>query len=200
LPEYLNFIFRFITFATIHSVLASAGFKELIHKKAASQYKCYRLLYNLLSLIMFSWVMLAYRHSPILYFVPGIWSLSMYLFQLILVVAIFKCLQQTSISDFLGFKQWRQQQKTTVKLTTNGFYGVVRHPLYLLSILFLVFNPVMTTQWMLLTICSSIYFVIGAHIEEKRFLNEVGDEYRHYKQNIPFLIPKFNSSANKTEQ
>ena len=188
MPDYLDFIFRFITFAAIHSILASTRLKECIQKKAGSQYRCYRLLYNLLSLAMLTWVMLAYRHSPVLYFVPGIWSLSMYLLQMILAVALFKCLQQTNISDFLGFKLWKQQE-TKVKLVTNGFYGVVRHPLYLLSILFFVFNPVMTVQWMLLTICSSIYFIIGAHIEEKRFLDDFGEEYRNYKQTVPFLFP-----------
>ncbi len=194
MPDYLDFIFRFITFAVIHSILASTRLKELIHKKTGSRYRYYRLLYNLLSLALFIWVMLAYRHSPVIYFVPGVWSLSMYILQLILAVALFKCLQQTNVSDFLGFKQWQQQQ-TKIKLVTNGFYGVVRHPLYLLSILFSVFNPVMTAQWLLLTVCSSIYFIIGARIEEKRFLNDLGDEYRHYKQNVPFLFPKFKGSA-----
>jgi len=52
----------------------------------------------------------------------------------------------------------------------------------------------MTAQWMLLTICSSIYFIIGARIEEKRFLNDFGDEYRLYKQAVPFLLPKFKGS------
>ncbi len=193
MPEYLDFIFRFITFAAIHSILASTHLKEIIHKKVGRQYRNYRLLYNLLSLALFIWVMLAYRHSPVLYFVPGFWSLFMYLLQMILAIALFKCLQQTNVSDFLGFKQLKQQN-IKAKLVTDGFYGVVRHPLYLLSILFLVSNPVMTAQWMLLTICSSIYFIIGARIEEKRFLNDFGDEYRLYKQAVPFLLPKFKGS------
>jgi protein-S-isoprenylcysteine O-methyltransferase Ste14 len=198
LPDYLDFICRFITFAVFHSVLASTLLKKRIHIKAGSQYRYYRLLYNLLSLIIFGWVMLAYRHSPVIYFVPGIWSLFMYLLQLILVVAMFKCLQQTNISDFLGFRQLKHQE-TKLKLVTNGFYGVVRHPLYLLSILFFVFNPVMTAQWMFLTICSSIYFIIGAHIEEKRFLDDFGDEYCHYKQIVPFIFPNLMGSIGRSK-
>jgi methanethiol S-methyltransferase len=190
LPEYLDFIFRFITFAAVHSTLASTRLKEIIHKKVGRKYRNYRLLYNLLSLTLFIWVMLAYRNSPVLYFVPGIWSLSMYLLQLILAVALFKCLQQTNVSDFFGFKEWKQQN-IKAALVTDGFYGVVRHPLYLLSILFLVFNPVMTVQWALLTICSTIYFIVGARIEEKRFIKDFGDEYRKYKQTVPFMLPKF---------
>jgi len=120
----------------------------------------------------------------------------MYLLQIVLAVAIFKCLQQTNISDFLGFRQLKQQE-AEVKLITNGYYAVVRHPLYLLTIMFLVFNPVVTAQWLLLTIGSSIYFIIGARIEEKRFLHDFGDEYYRYKQSVPFLFPSLKALSTK---
>lgn len=198
LPDYMDFIIRFTAFAAIHSILASTRLKERIQQIVGRRLRSYRLLYNLLSLLMFTWVMLAYRHPPVLYFVPGIWSLFMYLLQFVLAIALFKCLQQSNISDFLGIKQLKQQE-TEVKLITVGFYAVVRHPLYLLSILFLVCNPVMTAQWMILTICSSIYFIIGARIEEKRYLRDFGDEYRLYQQNVPFIIPNLKGSVRRNK-
>ena len=78
---------------------------------------------------------------------------------------------------------------STAVFTRTGCYSVVRHPLYFFSLLFMVFNPVMTMQWLLLTIMSSIYFVVGSLIEEKRMVAEFGDAYRSYQRDVPFLIP-----------
>jgi protein-S-isoprenylcysteine O-methyltransferase Ste14 len=35
----------------------------------------------------------------------------------------------------------------------------------------------------------SIYFVVGAIIEEKRLVLTFGDEYRRYKQRVSMLVP-----------
>jgi protein-S-isoprenylcysteine O-methyltransferase Ste14 len=133
--------------------------------------------------------MAAYRTSPVLYFAPGIWSLVMYLAQLVIAAILFVCIRQTGAADFLGIAQLRTGQPRHDRLITDGWYAIVRHPLYLFSILFLLLNPVMTLQWLLLTILSAIYFIIGAMIEEQRFLKVFGDEYRRYRHNVPFIIP-----------
>jgi len=112
----------------------------------------------------------------------------MYLVQLLLVIALITCVQQTGASDFVGIRQLRNNDHGGL-LKTDGFYAVVRHPLYTLSILFLLLNPVMTVQWMILTIFSILYFVMGALIEEKRLVNAFGDSYKRYKETVPFIIP-----------
>jgi protein-S-isoprenylcysteine O-methyltransferase Ste14 len=137
---------------------------------------------------MFAWAMAAYRHSPVIYFAPGIWSLLMYLIQIILAVALIRCVQQTGAADFLGIRQW-QGIEPVEHLMTDGFYAFVRHPLYLLSILFLLLNPVMTLQWLILTIFSTLYFILGAIIEERRLIEVFGDSYRRYRETVPFIIP-----------
>jgi protein-S-isoprenylcysteine O-methyltransferase Ste14 len=47
----------------------------------------------------------------------------------------------------------------------------------------------MTAQWGLLTIFSVTYFIIGGMIEERRLLEEFGDEYREYRKCVPFIVP-----------
>lgn len=151
----------------------------------------YRLVYNLFSLVLFGWVMAAFNSSPVLYFAPGVWSLVMYAAQLVCGVILVDCVRRTGAGDFLGIRQLHCGRVEHPQLVTDGYYSVVRHPLYLFSIAFLLLNPVMTARWLLLTILSAIYFVIGALIEERRLLEEFGDQYRQYRGHVPFLIPRW---------
>jgi protein-S-isoprenylcysteine O-methyltransferase Ste14 len=182
MPDKINFIVRFILFAVAHSLFATAWAKEVLHGDGR---KGYRLCYNIASLLMFGWVMSAYRNSEVLYFVPGVWSLVMYLLQVVVVMILVSCLRQTGFWDFIGLTK-----NTTSSFTNTGWYSIVRHPLYLFSIIFMVLNPVMTYQWLMLTIMSIVYFIIGSMIEERRFAVEFGEEYRQYQRQVPFIIPK----------
>lgn len=182
MSDKTNFILRFILFAVVHSLFATAWAKKILH---GDERQGYRLFYNIASLVMFGWVMSVYRQSEVLYFVPGVWSLFMYLLQLIVVMMLVSSLRQTGTGEFLGFTK-----HTTNSFTNTGWYSIVRHPLYFFSILFMVLNPVMTMQWLILTILGTVYFVIGGLIEEKRLAVEFGEAYRQYQQCVPFIIPK----------
>jgi len=193
MTDQITFVVRFILFAAVHSLFATAFVKKILR---GSDSQVYRLSYNFASLAMFGWVMSAYRHSDVLYVAPGVWSLIMYMLQLVVAVILFSCLRQTGTGEFMGFTKL-----TTRAFTTTGWYSIVRHPLYLFSTLFMVLNPVMTSQWLMLTTMAAVYFLIGGLVEERRLLLEFGDEYRRYQQQIPFFIPnlaslsRFNSTG-----
>lgn len=189
LSDYSVFILRFLIFAAAHSLFAATGIKGAVARLCHGEPRGYRLAYNLFSLALFGWVMAAFRSSPVLYFAPGVWSLVMYLGQLICGVILVDCLRRTGAGDFLGISQLGSDRAEGPRLVTDGYYAMVRHPLYLFSTAFLLLNPVMTAQWLLLTILSAAYFVIGGLIEERRLLAEFGDEYRRYRQQTPFIIP-----------
>lgn len=189
LPDYALFILRCALFGVVHSLFAAKRTKQAFSRIAGREPCCYRLFYNLASLAMFGWVMAAYRTSPLLYAIPGFWRWLMYGAQLVVAVVIFRCVQQTGAGDFLGISQLRSAVLPPRRLVTGGWYARVRHPLYLYSILFLVLNPVMTARWFLLTIFSVTYFIVGGMVEERRLLDEFGDEYRRYRQRVPFMIP-----------
>jgi protein-S-isoprenylcysteine O-methyltransferase Ste14 len=176
-----DFILRFILFAATHSLFATAWAKKVLH---GTDRQGYRICYNFLSLAMFGWVMSVYRNSEVIYFVPGIWSLIMYLLQLVVAVILVACLRQTGVGKFLGFVQC-----TSTSFTDSGLYSIVRHPLYFFSILFMILNPVMTIQWLLLTIMGTAYFIVGGIIEEKRLAEEFGVAYLGYQMRVPFFIP-----------
>ena len=185
MPDKISFIARFILFAVAHSLFATAWAKKVLH---GADRKGYRLFYNSASLVMFGWVMSAYRNSEVLYFVPGVWSLVMYLLQVVVVMILVSCLRQTGVGDFIGFTK-----NTISSFTNTGWYSIVRHPLYFFSILFMVLNPVMTYQWLMLTILSIVYFIIGSLIEERRLAEEFGEAYRQYRRQVPFIIPNSTS-------
>lgn len=182
MTEQANFVLRFILFAAIHSLFAASWAKNVLR---GINRQVYRLCYNVASLVLFGWVMSVYRHSDVLYFVPGVWSLILYLLQFIVVIILVSCLRQTGIGEFIGYTT-----ATFSSFTSTGWYSIVRHPLYFFSILFMVLNPVMTAQWLLLTVLSLVYFVIGGLVEEKRLAVEFGEAYRGYQQRVPFIIPR----------
>lgn len=108
----------------------------------------------------------------------------MYLLQLVVALMLVSCLRQTGVGEFLGFTK-----HTTNTFAKTGWYSIVRHPLYFFSTLFMMLNPVMTEQWLILTILAALYFVIGGLIEEMRLVVEFGEVYRDYQQRVPFIIP-----------
>jgi methanethiol S-methyltransferase len=181
MSDKTNFILCFILCAVVHSLFATSLAKKSLH---VADRRGYRLCYNTTSLAMFGWVMSAYRHSDVLYVVPGVWSLIMYLLRLVAAVTLVSCLRQTGVGEFLGLTK-----SSSSSFTNSGWYSIVRHPLYFFSTLFMVLNPVMTSQWLILTIMGTSYFIIGGLIEERRLSVEFGEAYRHYQQRVPFFIP-----------
>lgn len=110
--------------------------------------------------------------------------------QLIILWAGFICLRQTGITSFLGIGSGAREERSV--LTTTGWYAVVRHPLYLLGMLFLLLNPVITTRWIVLTLYCSAYFIFGALLEERRMIKQLGTTYRSYQKDVPFLVPRLS--------
>lgn len=172
--------------------------KQLFRRDDGSEPRCYRLVYNLASLALFGWVMASYRSSAVIYEVPGMWRWVMHAAQLGLSVILFLCVRQTGSGDFLGITQFRGGDAPSHRLVTTGCYARVRHPLYVVSTMILVLNPVMTGRWLLLTLFSLFYFIIGGMIEEGRLLKEFGDDYRRYRQRVPFLIPVLRIAGRNT--
>lgn len=190
MSDSLNFILRLAFFCIVHSLLAAPRIKSRIQLLSGRSLPGYRLAYNLFSTILFGWVLLAWQSTSVLFVAPGIWSLVMHGLQFIILWAGFICLRQTGIASFLGIHGGAIDERPT--LVTTGCYAVVRHPLYLLGILFLLLNPVITTRWIVLTVCSFVYFLFGALLEEHRMVNYFGNTYRSYQKDVPFLLPRLN--------
>ena len=118
----------------------------------------------------------------------------MYSAQIVVAGILLRCVQQTGAGDFLGISQLNEAKTRPHNLVTSGCYARMRHPLYFYSTIFLALNPVMTGQWLILTLLSLVYFIVGGLIEERRLIALFGDEYRLYQQQVPFMIPALRGS------
>jgi len=184
------FLLRFSLFAVVHSLLAIPSLKQRFTGRSGHLRRFYRLYYNVASLLLFAWVMASFRNVTVLYVVPGVWSLVLYVVQMVILIILTACVRQTGAAEFLGIKEQTREGLKTPRLVTDGWYRFVRHPLYLFSMLFLLSNPVISSRWLVLTLVSAVYFLVGALLEEKRLLLEFGSEYLAYKRTVPFMIPR----------
>ena len=74
--------------------------------------------------------------------------------------------------------------------TRKGIHGVIRHPWYAGGLL-LLWSIRGEYSLLVFTVYSvfSIYFIIGARLEEKRLLREFGKGYQDYMDEVSMFIP-----------
>jgi protein-S-isoprenylcysteine O-methyltransferase Ste14 len=82
-------------------------------------------------------------------------------------------------------------------LTATGPYRLVRHPLYLLSIVMIWSCPDLTTDRLLFDLLWTSWVVVGAFIEERDLVKTFGDRYREYQVRVPMLIPGLHGMKRK---
>lgn len=90
------------------------------------------------------------------------------------------------IGPLLGRNRVRPEQ---VSLTITGPYRVVRHPLYLLSIVMIWSFPDLTSDRLLFNLLWSGWIIVGAWWEERDLLEQFGEAYRDYQRRVPMLVP-----------
>lgn len=185
----IDFLGRFIVFALSHSLLATRRVQLRVAPLLGDLFRWYRLSYNLLSIALFVWVLAAWDHPQTLYAAPPPWNLALRISQVGAMFLFVRCASQVGVGSFLGIDQLRAVSSPPMLITT-GCYARSRHPQYVLAILFMVTNPVMSTKWFALTLLAAVYFVIGSIIEERRLREDFGDDYRRYSEEVPMFIPR----------
>lgn len=188
----ITFIFYFLVFALIHSIFAMDFIKQKAERLPGNGYRFYRIIYSLVSVLTFVpsfYVWITNTGSmPLVYIIPQ------WMFPLIMMLrlAAFGLLAsaviQTNLLEFIGISQMLGRPGKN-KLITSRAYMIVRHPQYT-GIIFLLFTKMeMSSLDLVAFLLFSVYFIIGAYIEEGRLLAVFGDEYRKYKENVSMFIP-----------
>lgn len=95
--------------------------------------------------------------------------------------------------DLFGLRQiWlylRGKPYTDIKFKTLGPYRLVRHPIYVGWLLIFWATPTMTATHLLFAVATTAYILIAIRFEEKDLIDHLGDDYRHYRERVPALIP-----------
>ncbi len=187
----ITFVLYFLIFAVIHSFLATEYIKNKAERLLKEKFRFYRLLYTVVSFPTFAPAFLVWLKystlTPLVYTIPE-WLYPLSLLVRLLGIGLFAYAAfQTDILEFIGIKQARKE--TESKLITDGAYGIVRHPMYTGSIAVLFTKTEMSQLDLTAVSLISIYFVIGAFIEEKRLVSTFGDEYRRYRQQVSMFVP-----------
>ncbi len=189
--EIIAFILYFLFFAVIHSALATDYIKKRAERLLGDNFRFYRLLYTILSFFTMAPVFLTwatYSNSTQL-----VYSVLQWLFPFVILIRLLAmgllvyAVLQTDVLDFTGIRQIQGRNKN--ELITKGAYGIVRHPLYSGSIILLFTKMQMTQLDLIAIVLISIYFIIGAYIEERRLLEVFGEEYRNYQKQVSMFIP-----------
>jgi protein-S-isoprenylcysteine O-methyltransferase Ste14 len=97
--------------------------------------------------------------------------------------------------ELFGLQQaWlnvRGRQAAPPQFRQPFFYKWVRHPLYLGFFLAFWAAPEMTVGHLLLAAGVSIYMLIAIRYEERDLTDLFGDDYRHYREDVGMLTPRF---------
>ena len=178
-----------VIWGSIHSLLAAHGIKRLLEPALG---RWYRLFYNavagvtLLPLLALA-VLLP---DQAIYQADWPWRWGLIIIQLAAALAAGVALLQTDLLRFLGLRQLFQSAPLPPnRLSLDGAYRWVRHPLYFFSLIFLWFSPIMSLNILILNLAFSVYFYVGAIYEERKLVAQFGQVYRDYQRRVPMLIP-----------
>ncbi|MBI3739244.1 MAG: isoprenylcysteine carboxylmethyltransferase family protein [Chloroflexi bacterium] len=183
----------------VHSLLASIQFKDFLRGKLGiGIMRAYRFSYNIFSVITFAPILVLMKVLPDrpFYAVAPPWMYFMLAGQGLAILCLLITFLQTDALSFVGLRQFVEDEKPSA-LVMNGFYRLVRHPLYLFSLLFIWLSPVMTFNMLIVWVSLTAYLFIGAYFEERKLLREFGSAYANYKSRTPMMIPGLIFKRNK---
>jgi len=209
MQETLNVILAMVAFGVLHSLTAAIGVKALFVSIMGQRgyLGLYRLFYNTLSVITFLPVLALVAAQPgeTLWSFDGILAGVLVALQFLGLLGLLISLLQIDGMAFLGIKQamvYFSGGKLPLDpepLAVGGVYALVRHPLYLFSLMFLWFSPIMTAAYLGLCIGSTLYFALGSLLEEQKLAKYFGEAYRRYQREVAWLIPYPKKWLSKSE-
>ena len=193
--KYLIVIFIWIGFAFFHSLLIDLRFSDWASRVMGRFFAYYRLMYNLLALILFI-ALLKYSGSLdtqlVIKFVPP-WTILQYILMIASGLIIIWAFLSYDTLEFIGIRQivgsGVKTENTSPKTITNkGLLGIVRHPMYLGTLVFM-WSLNSTRVDILVHFILTIYILIGIKLEERKLVKQFGLSYINYQREVPALIP-----------
>lgn len=186
-----------ILWCTLHSVLIAHAVSRRIQAALGEYQFHFRLLYNLVAVLTLAVMMAATAtlRGEIVFSWSGPW-LAVRLIMIGLSLWLFRDgAKQYDLGYMLGVRQIRQRRQQALlsadaHFSRKGSLGVVRHPWYLGSLLFLW--SILSAYHQSSVVAAAVltmYLIVGAWLEERKLVVEYGEKYRSYQQEVSMLIP-----------
>jgi len=194
----------FWCFALLHSALVSHRFQSWVERQVGEVMTLafYRLAFTLINGVVLSTLGLIILTIPdtYLYSTSGAPYWALRSVQIVGLVLLLLSARDVDLLKFVGLKQalyflvhkeasdglhsFRREE-----LDTSGMYGVVRHPMYFSSLVFMWATPAMSLTYLTLALNVTLYFYIGSCLEERRLVAQFGPRYVRYQERVPRLFP-----------
>jgi len=182
-----------ILFSGIHHVMATENFKSFSRRTMGNKYKYYSLIYSLIAFFTLGLVLNRQLTitSPLANINPWLRFLLGFPMGVAGLTLMFLSMQKyflnlSGIGIFFP-------DKPLSSLEIRGVHRLVRHPLYLGTLLFtwslLFLFPYLSN--LLACVAITIYTIVGIRSEERKLFAVYGAEYSGYCKNTPRLIPDF---------
>ena len=195
LMNYILIALIWTGYCALHSYMISIRFTNLMMHILKRYYAFYRLFYVLISIVLL-FPVLHYTSrlasEVIIHYDPP-WSIIRYallIFSMLIFLRVF--LFDYDSLAFFGIRQILNFRKKTVNneggIKKGGLLGIVRHPMYFATILFLWCQTYRLSD-IVVNVVLTAYVIIGTILEEKKLVLEFGDSYVQYQQEVPMLIP-----------
>lgn len=188
--NYLILTFFWVIYFFTHSYFADQKVKEKFRRSFPGIYPYYRLIYNFFAVVLL--IPSVYWMAAVDF--PEVWAATLQVKFLGVVLAgggaliIINAFTTYSLKEFVGVHLTDRMENG---LRTTGVFGWVRHPVYLGTLMFfagfILWNP--TTGNILTYLLVWVYLVIGIKLEEKKLVEEFGEDYLKYQQEVPGLLP-----------
>ncbi len=188
-----------LIYGILHSLLASNRAKRMAEQ--AWGVRAARRWYRLGYVMVVSVTVLPVLALPVflpdvpIYTIPSPWRWLTLLGQGLGLAALAAGVIQTGALRFMGIRQVLEDSPQSggaqpERLVVTGLYRWVRHPLYSASLLILWLSPVMTWNFLALSLGFTAYMLIGAYFfEEPKLIEQFGSAYEEYRRKTPMIIP-----------
>jgi len=195
--NYVLLCTLWILWCFIHSCLVTTGTTNWFRKQLGEKFAFYRISYNLFSLITVLPLFLWQQTLPGPTVIPLSPNLMIfkYIALIFSVIIIAGSFVSFDIWEFMGIRQsvsgdHQKEQKPVIE--KHGFYGIVRHPMYLGGVIFFLASMTHAPLPQFLGyLILTLYMIIGTVREDRRLARELGSTYRNYQKEVPMILPNF---------
>lgn len=177
-----------------HSFLICRWWTARMRRLLRGKFGYYRIFFNLFSVLTVT-PLVFYQFSldqTVLFSWSGGWRIVQIVGLVYAGYMLYSGAVRYDMAYFLGIEQVREivhKNPPPEKPFTADRRGGVRHPWYSGGIVLVwVWGPVTDVNLVTAAVLSA-YFVIGAVLEERKLLIEIGEPYARYRRSVPMLIP-----------